>query len=445
MSKFLNMEQKLVQKQAQKLLFTPKMQESMQILQMPLIELKAVLESEMENNPLLEEAVQEIEQPPYMRPNTEDEDRRKDLYLTKPLTLQENLRRQLGVAVDSQEDIKIGEEIIGNIDDDGYLKISSEEIAQLLNKDVQKIESVIAMAQGLEPIGVCARDLKECLLIQLKAKGKKDTPTWKIVENHLEECGKKQYLKIAKAMGISIALVKECVQEISRLEPKPGRQYSSQTEAQYIIPDIFIKKIDNEYQLSTNKFDIPALKINSNYNSLLNDKNSDKETKDYIKEKMRAANFLIKCIHERQKTMQRIVGYLVNEQGEFIEKGRSFLRPLTFKTVAQAIGRHESTISRAIENKYVETPCGIYKLREFFSGEIKNGNGNLHENGNTSHSATSVKAELKDTIDKEDRVKPLSDQKLQKILEDKDIKISRRAIAKYREELKILPSHLRKS
>lgn len=398
----------------------------MQILQMPLVELKAVLESEMENNPLLEEAVQEIEQLPYARPNIEDDGQRKDLYLTKPLTLQENLLRQMGIAVDSHEDIEIGEEIIGNIDDDGYLKISPEEIARFLNKDVKKIESVIAMAQGMEPIGVCARDLKECLLIQLKAKGKKDTPAWKIVENHLEECGKKQYLKIARAMAISIDLVKECVQEISMLEPKPGRQYSSQAEAQYAIPDIFIKKIDNEYQLSTNKYDIPALRINHNYNSILKDKNSDKETIEYIKEKIQAANFLIKCVHERQKTMQKIVEYLVNEQVEFIEKGRSFLKPLTFKTVAHAIGRHESTISRAIENKYVETPCGIYELREFFN------------------SSTSVKAELKDVIDKESKEKPLSDQKLRKILEDKDIRVSRRTIAKYREELKILPSHLRK-
>lgn len=399
----------------------------MQILQMPLIELKAVLESEMENNPLLEEAVQEIEQLPYARPNIEDDGQRKDLYLTKPLTLQENLLRQMGIAVDSHEDIEIGEEIIGNIDDDGYLKISPEEIARFLNKDVKKIESVITMAQGLEPIGVCARDLKECLLIQLKVKGKKDTPAWKIVENHLEECGKKQYLKIARAIGTSIALVKECVHEISMLEPKPGRQYSSHAEAQYVIPDIFIKKIDNEYQLSTNKYDIPALRINHNYNSILKDKNSDKETIEYIKEKMQAANFLIKCVHERQKTMQKIVEYLVNEQVEFIEKGRSFLKPLTFKTVAHAIGRHESTISRAIENKYVETPCGIYELREFFN------------------SSTSVKAELKDVIDKESKEKPLSDQKLRKILEDKDIRVSRRAIAKYREELKILPSHLRKT
>lgn len=334
--------------------------------------------------------------------------------------------RQLKISTLTQEDIEIGEEIIGNINDDGYLKINPEEIAQSLSKDIQKINTIIAIVQGFEPVGVCAKDLKECLLIQLAAKGKKDTLIWKIAENYLEECGKKQYLKIAKAMGVTLDKVKESASLIPKLEPKPGRQYSSQPAAQYIIPDIYIRKFEDEYQVLSNKSDIPILRISTTYNSLLKDKSSDKSTTDYIKQKIRAANFLIKCVRQRQETMQKIMEYLVKEQSEFIEKGRLYLKPLNFKAVANAIGRNESTISRAVENKYVDTPAGIYELREFFN------------------SAASVKEELKDMIAKENKAKPLSDQKLEKILEEKNIKLSRRAIAKYREELKIPPSYLRK-
>jgi len=434
-------DQKLVQKQSQKVLFSPRMQESMHILQMSIIELKGLIEEEMASNPTIEE--EQYYEHSLPRPNEYEYPNMESL-LTKPNTLREHLIRQLMIEAKTPIYREIGHEVIGNIDDDGYLKATAEEMSGSLGAALAEVESVIAMVQGFEPYGICARDLRECLLLQLKAKGKKDSLSWKIIENYLPECGKKQFLNIAKAMGASVEEVKECIHKISGLEPKPGRKYQDRRNDQRIVPDIFIKKIDDEYTISTNQFDLRPLRVSSSYKDMLRDANCDQKTRDYINEKLKSANFLIKCIRERQETMQRIMEFLLQEQAECIEKGRSYLRPLAFKDMAKAIGRHESTVSRAIANKYVDTPSGIYELREFFSRELAN-NGNSRENGDASRSATSVKLELKAMIDKEDKTKPVSDQKLQKILEDKGIKISRRAIAKYREEMKILPSHLRKT
>ncbi|MBU0759953.1 MAG: RNA polymerase factor sigma-54 [Candidatus Omnitrophica bacterium] len=423
----------------QKLIFGQKMQESMHILQMPLIELKNLIENEMETNPLLEESQLPPSSPDRLRHKIDKNDVRRELRLTKPLTLQDHLLRQLGLLAATEEESDIGEEIIGNIDDDGYLKAGLDEIAQPLGVNILKIEAMVVVIQSFEPAGVCARDLKECLLIQLEANGKEGSIAWKIVEAHLDECGKKQYAKIAKALGVSMDKVQAAVAEIARLEPKPGRKYSDKAETQYIVPDIFVKKVDDEYQILSNQFDIPSVRVSSLYRDILNDKNSDEKTQDYIREKLTAANFMIKCIRQRQETMRKITEFLVKEQGECLEKGRSFMKPLNFETIAKAIGRHQSTISRAIANKYIDTPSGIYELREFFNGKI------AHTSSEDDHSSTSVKLELKNIIDNEDKRKPLSDQKLQKILTDKEIKISRRTIAKYREELKILPSYLRKN
>lgn len=436
-------QQKLVQKQFHKMSFVPKMQESMHILQLGIMDLKNMVETEMELNPILEEEPYEDTTGLVNLQPAEKNSYNIESFLTRPISLQEYLSRQLRMLDISASDMEIGEEIIGNIDDDGYLKASSEEIARALNKTVSEIETVINMVQGLEPVGAGARNLKECLLLQLKAKGKKDSLSWKIVENYLEECGKKHFSYIARSLGVSVDEVKSAVGEITKLEPKPGRRYETHDENAHIVPDIYIKKMEDEYHVLTNQYDLRPVRINSAYKNLLKDANCDQETKNYIDEKLKSANFLIKCMNQRRETLQKIVTFLVREQPEFIEKGRLYLRPLTFKDMAKAIGRHESTISRAIANKYIETPSGIYELREFFSGKIKNGNN--HIDSNNHHSATSVKMELRAVVDKEDKRKPLSDQKLQNILAEKGINISRRTIAKYRESLKILPSHLRKT
>src|SRR3989338_11395300 len=306
-------DQKLVQRQSQKILFSPRMQESMHILQMSIIELKGLIEDELESNPTIEE--EQYSGPSLPRPN-EDENPNMESFLTKPPTLRERLLRQLMIEAKTPIYIEIGHEVIGNIDDDGYLKATAEEMAKSLDKAMAEVAEVIAMVQGFEPYGICARDLRECLLLQLKAKGKKDSMSWKIVESYLPECGKKQFLNIAKAMAVSVEEVKKCIHEISVLEPKPGRKYHDSRNDQRIIPDIYIKKIDDEYIISTNQFDLRPLRVNSSYKDMLKDANCDQKTRDYINEKLKSANFLIKCIRERQETMQRIVEILLREQAE---------------------------------------------------------------------------------------------------------------------------------
>jgi len=441
------MKQKLVQKQEQRLQFSQKMQESMYILQIPILELRNLIANELETNPTLEETAPLETTPLITHRKVEDNDIRRDMRISRPITLHEHLLKQLKIHAVSEEDVLIGEEIIGNIDDDGYLKSSYEEIAHRVNKDVGKVFGIVGIVQSFDPVGVCARDLRESLLIQLLVKGKKDSLSWKIVENHLTECGKKQYYKIAKTLNVSNDEVQSAVSEIARLEPKPGRRYSGGSDNHYIIPDIYIKNVDGEYHVINNRYDVPNIKINTMYQSILKDRDSDKETQVYIREKLKGANFLIKCIEQRRETMQKITEFLIKEQTEFIEKGRSYLKPLTFKEMADAIGRHESTISRAIANKYIDTPSGTFELREFFGGKINRPNGKSEKPAreDNNHSDTSVKEEIKHIIDNENKKKPLSDLKIGKILKEKGIDISRRTVAKYREEMKILQSYLRKS
>jgi len=267
------------------MVFAPKMQESMQILQMPIVELKTIIENELENNPLVEEEITPI--PLYIRREPNENRDNLALGMANPVTLQENLSRQLGIMGISEDDTAICEEIIGNIDDDGYLKASVQEIAEGLHKDAGLVEKALELVQGLEPYGVGARDLRECLLIQLRMNNRNGSLAAKIVENYLNECGKKQYLNIAKLTGAGLGDVKQAVSEISRLEPKPGRKYSSYPENQYVIPDIYIKNIDGEYHIEANKFDIPLMRINPQYNSMLKDKDCDEKTRDYVKEKMK--------------------------------------------------------------------------------------------------------------------------------------------------------------
>lgn len=415
----------------------------MNILQMSILDLKMLVEEEMEVNPLLE-----LEEPSSKNPiqNLSDDITDMSHLISRPPTLQEYLLRQLMTLDLHHEEIEICEELIGNIDDNGYLKIDVQEIANSIGKDITKIQNALNILHAFDPIGVGARNLKECLLIQLRNKNKMGTLIWRIVDGFLEECGKRQYNKIAKAIDASPEEIKKCVLEITKLDPKPGKKFSIPENSQYITPDIYVKKFEDDYQILHNYSEIPRIKVNTLYNSILKDKNHDSNTQDYIKNKMRSANFIVNCLKQRRETIREITEFLIKEQNEFIEKGRHFLKPLTFKTVAEAIGKHESTISRAIANKYIELPSGVYEFKEFFSSKISNGNGNGNSNNtqNDEHSTTSLKIELKHIIDLENKKKPLSDKKLQDIFIEKDINISRRTIAKYREELKILPSYLRK-
>lgn len=449
---------KLTQKMAQKMALTPQMRQALHILQLPLLELKTHLKQQMEENPLLEDTIdstsnEEIDRlieltskdqqgfEDYFNPGYSQEEMRekqdyRESLVTRPPTLQEDLLGQLRLHLLSEMDYKIGESIIGNIDENGYLQASIDEVAETLKATSQDVGKVLSLIQTFDPPGVGARNLKECLLIQLRAKGKQGSLAYQIVENYLVDLAKNKAESIARHLKAPLRSVKESLKEISALEPKPGRPFG-QIENRHILPDIIIEKIKDRYEVIINEQELPRLRISPQYKSLLNQKDTPKDTKRYLKERLSSALWLIKTVGQRQQTIRRVAECIVQLQREFFEEGKGYLKPLTLKEVADMIGRNESTVSRVVNNKYIRTPHGLFKLKYFFSGSFKTTRGETI-------SAEAIKTQISALIDHEDPRHPLSDTKIAKHLSAQGINVARRTIAKYREKLKILPSHLRK-
>ncbi|MFC1658905.1 RNA polymerase factor sigma-54, partial [Candidatus Omnitrophota bacterium] len=304
-------------------------------------------------------------------------------------------------------------------------------------KDVDKVVSLI---QTFEPTGICARDLKECLMLQLKAKGKADSLSCRIVEKHLPDLARNRLKVIAKALKAPLEQIKKASKEISCLEPKPGRLFI-QSETRRVLPrapDILLEKIDDEYEIVINSGELPKLRISAQYKKLLSRKDTPEETRKYLKEKINSALWLIKAVAQRQDTIRRIAECIIEIQGGFFEQGQEEkLKPLTLQEVAGRVGRNESTVSRVVNNKYIRTPFGIFKLNYFFSGSYQTEQGE-------EISSEAIKSRMISLVDEEDCRHPLSDDKIVKLFKAQGITIARRTIAKYREELKIPPSHLRK-
>ncbi|MBU2541244.1 MAG: RNA polymerase factor sigma-54 [Candidatus Omnitrophica bacterium] len=455
------------QSQELKRLLAPQLQQSLKILTLPLSELKNLVSQELEANPILEESrpkdtvivkidSQEPPEKPSDPPSTldaidgyfyhdskyvsKDDTTTTDLratVITKKMNLQEVLLRQLGIFSSSEDDLKIGQEIIGNIDENGYLKATIPEIAQTLNTTSEKVENTLKLIQGFEPNGVAARSISECLLNQLKLAKKKDLLLEKIVVCHLDDVAKKRFQKIAKSLDQPLEAIAPLVEKLSKLDPKPGRNYSLDY-AQHIVPDVIIDQDDNDLAITINNEYMPSLRINKIYIRMLKQKNLDKKTREFLTQKLKNALELIRAITRRQSTLRRIVNLIAQIQNEAIKRNLSHLKPLTFQDVARNLNIHETTVCRAIMNKYAKLPYGIVALKDFFPSSIANRNG---ENV----SSTYVKKIIKDCIDAEDRKHPLSDKKIFEILtKDKNLNISRRTVAKYREELKILSSSFRK-
>jgi RNA polymerase sigma-54 factor len=463
---------KLSQKMVQKMALTPQMRQSIHILQLPLLELKDYLEQQIEENPTLEDArdlelmaslsdeklnkllerreeykgdFETVFNAGYSQEEAQKKQNYRESLITKGPTLQEHLIRQLRMQSLNKTDYKIAELLISHIDENGYFQSSAEEIAQTLaSKGIevspQDVDNILCLIQTFEPIGTGARDLKECLIIQLKAKGKQDSLCYQIVEHHLPDLARNKLKVIAKSLKVPLIQVKEVSKEISRLEPKPGRLFT-QTETRRILarpPDIIVEKIDNQYEIIVNNRELPKLKISAHYKNLLSRKDTSEETKKYLKEKINSALWLIKAVAQRQDTIRRIAECIIGIQGDFFEQGQEErLKPLTLQEVAQRVERNESTISRVVNNKYIQTPYGIFKLNYFFSGSYKTEQG-------LSISSEAIKSQIINLIDEEDHRHPLSDDKIVKSFKAQGINIARRTIAKYREELKIPPSHLRK-
>ncbi|MDW7980314.1 MAG: RNA polymerase sigma-54 factor [Verrucomicrobiales bacterium] len=559
---------------SQTLVLAPQLQQSLALLQAPVLELKALIERELEQNPVLEEvpasepdtvpaigarekAADKLDpaEPPadvvydtaaerdgtvgvddfeteFNRlaqlddewredlghaivsapPSAEDEEKRQFMFdsITADSSLHEFLLEQVRLSDIPAEKRPIAELIVGNIDDYGYLTASVEELAATASAQLQRnvpvelVLEVLKEVQTFDPPGVGARDLRECLLLQLERAGLQNSLEYKIVSEHFEALGKRRVPEIAKALGVSKADVQEAMERISRLDPRPGRQYAPDND-QYVVPEVFVTRSGDDFVVTLNNEQIPRLRISNTYKELmsrsavdipalesafkgapralkkslneaiaaikagedpkavallralgeqykLSQAQSDAvqhaitqvmerrafiEARNYIREKIRAGKFLIKSIEQRQQTILNIAKEIVKRQREFMEKGVAYLKPMTMSQIAQAVGVHETTVSRAVAGKYMQTPQGIFEMKFFFTTGIQTATGEGVSN-------TSVKDMIAEIFKNEDPTKPLSDQEVVKMLREKGVMIARRTVAKYRSELGILPSNLRK-
>jgi RNA polymerase sigma-54 factor len=330
----------------------------------------------------------------------------------------------------------VAEMIIGNIDDYGYLKATLEELSAATGLPPEEILRVLKVIQGFDPPGVGARDLQECLLLQFERAGQQNTLEYRIVKDFMEALGKRRIPEIARGTGCEVGEVQSALERIARLEPRPGRAFLPDND-QYVLPEVFVQKSGDDFVVTTNNEHIPHLRISNAYKDLMSQGGNSAEVRNYIREKIRAGKFLIKSLHQRQQTILNIAKEIVRRQREFMEKGVAFLRPLTMVQVAEVVGVHETTVSRAVSAKYMETPQGVFEMKYFFTAGIQTASGDGLSN-------TSVKDMIADIFKKEDPTKPLSDQEVVKMLTEKGIVIARRTVAKYRTELNILPSNLRK-
>jgi len=470
-------QQKLHTKLVQKLILTPSLQQAIKLLPMSTLELSDLLNQEMVENPMLEEVPTEELQPaetqqtqektePEQQANKTDTwddqdyeyffgDYLDDGYrprtptevkelppientLSTSASLSDHLLWQLSMQTDEPLTREIGEAIIGNLDDDGMLVATVEELAAMGPWPVTEVERALKLVQAFDPTGVAARDLQECLLLQLRHLGLEGTPTEKIVTDHLRLLQNHQVPEIARKLGMTIDDLKEHIEIIRHLDPKPGSRYNP-TQSQYVIPDVYVMKVEDEYVVVLNEDGLPQMRISPVYRRLLDKSASDNtdETRAYVKDKFRSALWLIKSVEQRQKTIHKVATSIINFQRDFLDHGIEHLRPLVLRDVANDIGMHESTVSRVVNNKYMHTPQGVFELKYFFHSGIASGTGEMV-------SSVSVKKMIQDLLANEDPSKPLSDQEVAQILKGRGLVIARRTVAKYREELGILPSHQRR-
>jgi RNA polymerase sigma-54 factor len=448
--------------QTQKLIMTQELQQAIKILQLSSLELKEYIQQQLETNPLIEEKEDDIEANIETNPsedgenlilqliknveygrgeygynNDSDSDFSYENYVASHTTLKDHLFFQLHITIVPEQQRKIGEYIIESLNDNGYLTADIQEIAEVFGVKGTDIEKVLSIIQTFDPAGVGCRDLKECLMLQLKAKDIDDPLVKKIIESYLGNLGDKKFNHIAKELNISTAEVQRIYDIIKTLEPKPGRAFHNTNDVKYIAPDVVVKQIDDEFVVLVNDSAAPRLIINSYYRSILNNCEDQPGISRYIAGKLEAALWLIKSIEQRRMTLYKVVNAIVEYQKEFFKIGVKALKPLTLKDIAVKVGVHESTVSRATNGKYVQTPRGIYELKFFFTSGVSS----VYGEGISSES---IKEALKGIIDKEDPQKPVSDQRITDILNSRGINISRRTVAKYRDELGIASSGRRK-
>ena len=466
-------------KLTQQLIMTPQLQMAIKLLQLSRLELMDAIRQEMEENPTLEEMqesspkeqaeeealaqiepaektkevtideklnsdidwsnyIDEYNAPGRVRFETEDREAPQyEAFISHKETLSDHLLWQLLMASPTPEEKRIGSLIIGNVDKDGYLLSSLDELAQMAGVEADDIDEVLFLLQSFDPIGVCARDLTECLLLQARQLGLKNSLVTQIISNHINHLENKNYKAICRALKVSLDEVIAAVNVITNLEPKPGRKFSDE-QPQYITPDIYVYKTEDDYAIVINDDGLPKLRVNPFYKqAITQNKDVSGNARDYIQDKLRSAAWLIRSIHQRQKTIYKVMESILKYQREFFDKGITHLKPMVLRDVAEDIGMHESTISRVTTNKYAYTPQGIFELKYFFNSSIKRVYGEAI-------ASASVQAKIRRLIESEDVRKPHSDSKMAELLKAQNIDIARRTVAKYREMMGVLPSNKRK-
>jgi RNA polymerase sigma-54 factor len=479
---------------SQQLVMTPQLQQAIKLLQLNRMELAEVVNQEMMENPILEEltetpegdntpaetpdianpeAEQARDEDSFIKPKAQEEqlvsgkdDFNWDSYieefnstsssapsmreineelpsfenvLTKTTTLEDHLHWQISMIALTDSERKLGELIIGNLTDDGYMNASLEDLAKETGMHLEDAEEVLKIVQNFDPLGVGSRNLKECLAIQAKFMNPRQPLVEQIIAGHLSDLERKNYQAVAKGLNVSLEKVIEATKLILEFEPKPGRSFHT-SDTQYISPDIYVYKVADEFVIVLNEDGMPKLRISPYYKNILASaqKEQNKTTKEYVQDKLRSAVWLIRSIHNRQKTIYKVTEAIVRRQRDFFEKGVQFLKPMILKDVANDIGMHESTISRVTTNKFVHTPVGIFELKYFFNSSINSAD------GSDSLASEAVKEKIRQMITKEDQKNPLSDQKIVELLRSDNIEIARRTVAKYRDMLGILSSGKRK-
>jgi RNA polymerase sigma-54 factor len=477
----------------QELKINPRLYQAMDLLYMPLLDLQQHLKQELLNNPFLEmaeveeeeeeaetegEGETEVEAAPEPEKQTNDEIDWEEILLEgfdaggrreeheereyyEPVTvatrdLSDHLGDQITLLDLNPRQVVLAEEFIGNIDEDGYLKASLEAILNGVNDMVkqaaegtevdeetlplytmQECEEMLATIQNLDPPGVGARDLRECLMLQLKEAGLEHSVPFRLVRDCFEELINHRWSEISKRFGISPADVQKAADEIQKLDPKPGIKHSDLSD-NYITPDLIVEKIDGRYHVFLNDANLPRLKLSKAYQEIARDKKKfDGESKEFISNKLNSANWMIQAIEQRRQTMLKVMNYIVERQRDFFEKGVQFLKPLTLREVAEVINMHESTVSRVTNEKYVQTPRGVLPLKFFFSS-------GLSTTGGEDVSARGIKAQIQKLVSDEDAKHPLTDQAIVNILKQNGVQIARRTVAKYRDQLGVLSARMRK-
>ncbi|MDF2617189.1 MAG: rpoN [Sedimentibacter sp.] len=461
--------------QTQKLIMTPELRQAIQILQFNNVELMEFIYKQLEVNPFLEsvdnkaqesssgeehteyeksdfdksdnkdeidwkeitEKYDDLSYKAYEKTADSDEKQTFESYTSKKMSLKDHLMVQMGVSVKTNKEKRIGEFIIESLDNKGYLGCSIQDISLLLNEDVVEVERVLRLIQTFDPVGVGARNLSECLMIQLKEKGIQDKNAYIIAEQYLEEIATNKIQKIAKDLHITVSRVQSICDIIKMLEPKPSRGFIVDSDnIRYIVPDVTIEKINGEYIIIVNDNNLPVLTISGYYQNMIKNLD-DKEANKFLSDKLNSSMWLIKSIEQRRMTLYKVVDSILKFQRKFFDEGKTALKPLVLKDVAEDIGVHESTVSRATNGKYVQTPIGLFELKYFFASS-------LSESDGEGISSTSVKSQIQKLINEENTQKPYSDQKIAELLSAEGINISRRTVAKYRDEMRIPSSAMRR-